>query len=839
MAYRIRDSAYIPRDNSSSSESEEEMIQSIGYHHSSTHSQELTTPACNNDLKCFHFPMPRKTSRPIPYTRKRKFHGNRHTKGIASCTDSTDASQSAPELQDLSTPASRKLEFPFAKRKANKSVIQVSSTDDDTVSMQKVSPIEGNLLISSTILQNVLTEMALCSSCQEGNLKLYNKSGIRSGCSMYIIMRCEKCFVSKTFWTLSGKFQSNITVGNTQIKKRNEYIFSSVLGGRLVGLGWQSLKFYHSTLGIPQPCASNVFNETLRSIAIAAEEIAHCSMERARDSLKTLLDIDSSVTQFKAIASYDGSYQQRGGKAGGGHSRYCFAAAISTDNKRVLSYGIACNSCSLCTEYGNRLRDGKILSSDYKVWLEKHKLTCPAEFSHLSSVQLESAIAPQVVQQALERGVIFSGLVCDGDTKTHDVLSQADIYHGIDNAGEIQRIECLAHVCKRLKANLVKKHEKEMKLVKADKAADIRRMAKQGTSSKQIAKVVTPEYRGKLRTQSAPRQSWSSSTQLSKEIKHLSPSLCGQIASYYRLAIQRNEGDVPKILRAIKAIPLHLGANDDNAEDYHRYCPFSSDSWCQYQHAKYNNEETPHHPNYLSPGALKQIQAVFEDFQYDSTQFIERVAGGHTSNQNESLHNVLYSMVSKTVAIGYDTMRLASALAVIRYNDGYGGIQQLYNILQIEVTPLLSDAFLFLDRKRVKKSVFIKQEQVKRFLKKSNRAKSTTAKLKKYGPGYSSGRYSAAQKSHVSNSDLSSDDELDIQLPTISQPASSFESDSCAICNGTKTNGLVGIGLGFSVQGEEIHWIKFSNCQLLYHLICLGQEITDIEGKDDWYCYDF
>ena len=225
--------------------------------------------------------------------------------------------------------------------------------------------------------------------------------------------------------------------------------------------------------------------------------------------------------------------------------------------------------------------------------------------------------------------------------------------------------------------------------------------------------------------------------------------MCRQIASYYQLAIQRNQGDVPKILRAIKAIPLHLAANDDNAEDYHQYCPFSSDSWCQYQLAKYNNEETSHHPNYLSPDALKQVQSVFDDFQYDTSEFIERVAGGHTSNQNESLHNVLYSMVRKTDAIGYDTMRLGSALAVIRYNDGYGGIQQLYNVLQIEVNPFLSEAFLFLDRKRVKKSVFIKQEQRKIFLKKSNRAKSTTAKLKKYGPGYSSGRYSTAQKSHA------------------------------------------------------------------------------------------
>ena len=248
-------------------------------------------------------------------------------------------------------------------------------------------------------------------------------------------------------------------------------------------------------------------------------------------------------------------------------------------------------------------------------------------------MQLESAIAPQIVQQALDRGIIFSGLVCDGDKKTHDALIQANLYRDIEGAVEIRRIECLAHVCKRLKANLLKKHEGEMKLIKADKAADVRKLAKKGTSAKDISKIVGPEYRGKLITQSAPRHSWFLSA-TSEEIKHLSPALCGQIASYYCLSIQRNEGQVDEIIHAIKTIPLHLAASDGNSEEYHRYCPFSSDSWCQYQLAKFHHKETPHHPNYLSQVALKQIQSVFEDFHYDSPEFIQRLSGGHTSNQN-------------------------------------------------------------------------------------------------------------------------------------------------------------------------------------------------------------
>ena len=75
----------------------------------------------------------------------------------------------------------------------------------------------------------------------------------------------------------------------------------------------------------------------------------------------------------------------------------------------------------------------------------------------------------------------------------------------------------------------------------------------------------------------------------------------------------------------------------------------------------------------------------------------------------------------KTDAIGYNTMRLGSALAVIQYNEGFGGIQNLFRAFEIEITPYLTDAVKFLDRKRLMGSQFILKEQVKRFLKKTNR----------------------------------------------------------------------------------------------------------------------
>ena len=132
-------------------------------------------------------------------------------------------------------------------------------------------------------------------------------------------------------------------------------------------------------------------------------------------------------------------------------------------------------------------------------------------------------------------------------------------------------------------------------------------------------------------------------------------------------------------------------------------------------------------------------------------------------------------------------------LGMIRYIEGFAGIQKLFQILEIEVTPYQTDAFKFLDWKKGKRSQFVRKEQRKRFIKKTTRTKSTAATIRKYGPGYSFGSYSAAQKSAPTNSDLSSEDE--VELSTSSQPIGLYglEIDSCAGCNGTESNCQHGI----------------------------------------------
>ena len=91
-------------------------------------------------------------------------------------------------------------------------------------------------------------------------------------------------------------------------------VYSSILGGRLIDIGFEKLCFYHSALDIASPCSQEIFTSSQRSIVLIAEKFAKESMDKATSELREKLSIDSKSKYFKAVASYDGCYQLRSGK---------------------------------------------------------------------------------------------------------------------------------------------------------------------------------------------------------------------------------------------------------------------------------------------------------------------------------------------------------------------------------------------------------------------------------------------------------------------------------------------------------------------------------------------
>ena len=277
---------------------------------------------------------------------------------------------------------------------------------------------QGNFIISSEISKNLFNDLTHCKA--KGEVEVLDTK-TSAGCASYLQLRCKNCSYSKYFWSVGdrtiGKLQMSDDKANA---KRNDIVYSSVLGGRLIGCGYSKLILYHSILNIPPPMSSSIFVTSQSSVMIAAEAVANTCMDRARDELQELKGL-CPTDRIPAIASFDGCYQQRT-NSGGGFSRYCFASTILDETSKVVSYGVACNGCPKCTEYNNKLRRNEISFEKYENWKSNHVSICPVEFAHLASVHLESAIAPQVVQDALERRIVFKCIVSDGDNKTHETL---------------------------------------------------------------------------------------------------------------------------------------------------------------------------------------------------------------------------------------------------------------------------------------------------------------------------------------------------------------------------------------------------------------------------------
>ena len=790
------------------------------------------TPTCQKRLKAFTFSVPTKKRRTMVGKQKRSFQGNQHKK--------TAKKVSPIPKSPITSAASRKIIFESPVPKVQRE-ITIRTPQYDSLDVNVHNPI-GNCIISFGVLQSMF-DLMLCGQCSSGSLCV-SDSGTRAGSAHYILLSCKNCRWGKYFWTVSGRFGSKIAVGNQQIPKRNELVYSSLLAGRLIGVGIKKLSLYHAILNMVPPLTHNVALSVQNDIVTAAEFVAIQSMETARNDLIVFHQADLPDGYVSTVASFDGAYQMRSGKAGGGFSRFCFGAAISVTIAKVVSYGIASNSCSLCTQYQNKKRAQIITEDEFRDWKVAHEPLCTAEYSQYASVQLESALAPSVVSQALERGIVFSGIVTDGDNKTHEVLRKANLYNhlGISSIGHL---ECLSHVAKRLKTNLCKRQDKVMKSVRSKKEGAREFYSTElHMSHGDVRKRIDTTYRGKLRKDSRQRNDWGSDT--SHSIRTVSDAMAAQIASYYRMAIKRNVGDTRAILESIKAIPLHLGANDSNADEFHRFCPKDSDSWCRYQAAITSGLDPPTHPNFLSGEAVDLVQSLFSDFGYDSEDFVKRIQDGRDSNHNEAIHSVLWSMVPKNEPTSYSIMRLGSALAVIRYNDGWNGIQKLCATLGISSTANLSEHLNSLDRLRITKSSKQLILSQKRFAKKQLRPKRVQQQLKVHGEGYVSGKFSGAQSKAtvpVTESDPESpcvsDDET--VLPTTRDtPTSStqIQEDFCVICGGTEENGLVGIGVQLQMSSEDIAWVCCEICDQWHHVECMGLDLDDVDGDDPWYCPD-
>ena len=294
-------------------------------------------------------------------------------------------------------------------------------------------------------------------------------------------------------------------------------------------------------------------------------------------------------------------------------------------------------------------------------------------------------------------------------------LNGSRIYKKLGIDLKIRRIECLAHVMRTMMNKLVKS---EMEASKP-------------------SSVESP----------------------SNEIQYMTQQVSGNIAHLYRLALQHNDGYPIRAKTEIDAIPLHLGANDDKASMNHRYCPIREDSWCAYQKAIYNSSNPPEHSEYLSEALVMHIYQLFSRFRYNDEGFIQTLRYGITTNRNESLHHILSEIVPKKLRATINTMKLGAALAIIRYNDGYKAVLNIFSSFsQSGHFTRAQEAFRLHDNKRIMASGSIERKKVTTTDEETSTMQRSN-QIAMHGKGYSTGAYSGARPIESSSSDQEESDD--------------------------------------------------------------------------------
>ena len=192
------------------------------------------------------------------------------------------------------------------------------------------------IVIDVAILELMFSKSLQCKFFHHGPVKLYRTSAVH-GFGLFLKLRCDYCFVTTNGLLVSiREFSSQISVGSFSVSKRNDSVYQAVLGARLAGIGKRGLDFIFCTLRIGRPLSYTNFSKTNRDLLVAVEHIANESMQKAIVQLRELNGLMPDV-MVHIIVSYDGAYQKRSSKMGGGFSRFCFVSIIDMSTGQVSS----------------------------------------------------------------------------------------------------------------------------------------------------------------------------------------------------------------------------------------------------------------------------------------------------------------------------------------------------------------------------------------------------------------------------------------------------------------------------------------------------------------------
>ena len=404
-------------------------------------------------------------------------------------------------------------------------------------------------------------------------------------------------------------------------QKNFEVNVRMVVAFREIGKGHSSMLAFTQAMNMPPPIAVKSYNNINKLLLESYQAVSQESQKIAANETRQALDcVDENPAECQV--SVDGTWQKRGFSSLNGA-----VTIMSKDSSKCIDTVVMSKSCKGCLHWKNKKG-----TPEYDRWRLQHN----CKINHKgSSGAMECAGAIEAFRRSVPfLNLKYTGYLGDGDTKSFQQVVDSAPYEN----NNIQKLECVGHVQKRMGTRLrnLRTEKKGLKL------ADGKGIAGKG---------------------------------------RLTDKVVNLMQNYYGMAIRQNVDNVYAMKKSIIAILYHCSQND-NEDDRHKFCPRSANSWCSYQSDKHTGKNT-YKMNVNLPAAISNLlKPIFKDLSHD--ELLKKCTHGLTQNSNESIHNIIWQKCPKTVYVDKHVLDIATASAVIAYNDGSQGLHQVMRSLGIE-----------------------------------------------------------------------------------------------------------------------------------------------------------
>ena len=219
-----------------------------------------------------------------------------------------------------------------------------------------------------------------------------------------------------------------------------------------MGLGHTAMKTFAALLGqkgLYLKMFQKKQHRILDAFISAAEDILTDSATAVKHHLDEVVG-EPEDGVYDVTVSFDGSWHKRGHT-----SLYGIGAVVEITTELVLDYVVLSKYCHACAIKSAQLGEN---SPEFERWYHTHREVCAKNYDG-SSNAMEVEAANRLWNRSLAKhGIRYTGFLGDGDSEAYTAVVNQDVYDGV----HVEREECINHAHKRMGTALINlaKHEK-------------------------------------------------------------------------------------------------------------------------------------------------------------------------------------------------------------------------------------------------------------------------------------------------------------------------------------------------------------------------------------------